>query len=379
MRADQVGDTVDQYRLTGLLARSAQASLFSAIDTLAGSEVVLKIPHPHCEADLAFFSRFEREEQIGRRLEHPHLVKTLTPRAKSRVYIAMERAPGRTLRALLEEHPKLPVDDALALVRQLGEALIHLHAHGIVHRDLKPENIIVDEHGHARIIDFGIALDRSARRLTWSRFSSTIGTPDYMAPEQIEGRRGDERSDLYALGVVAYEMMTGQLPHAAPSAAALLRAKTSSEAKPPSCYVPEIDRALEAILVKALAREPRRRYASAEAMLAQLADPASAPLDDGGMAEAPPASRLRLAAVVALVLAGLSWLTWLSARANEPRPAPPLARHRALSVGYGRVGPYWMMRLPSSTTASPSQVDGATLSPNTSLPNAMLVTANTPT
>src|SRR5579884_598688 len=113
-----------------------------------------------------------------------------------------------------------------------------MHAHGVIHRDLKPENMLITQAEQVKIMDFGIALDESARRITWAGLSTTIGTPDYMAPEQIGGRRGDARSDIYALGTLVYEMLTGNLPFAGPNAHSLMRAKTDDEPKAPSYFVP---------------------------------------------------------------------------------------------------------------------------------------------
>jgi serine/threonine-protein kinase len=149
-----------------------------------------------------------------------------------------------------------------------------MHSQGVVHRDLKPENILVNSTGKVKIMDFGIALDESARRLTWSGLSSTIGTPDYMAPEQVSGKRGDARTDIYALGTILYEMLTGELPYAADNVYNMMRAKTAEDPQPPRRYLPEIDPHLEEIILHAIERQPRNRYASAAEMLEDLRDPA---------------------------------------------------------------------------------------------------------
>ena len=149
-----------------------------------------------------------------------------------------------------------------------------MHGQGVVHRDLKPENILVTATGLLKIMDFGIALDESARRLTWSGLSSTIGTPDYMAPEQISGRRGDARTDIYALGTILYEMFTGELPYTGDNVYNMMRSKTNDDPQPPTHYRPDLDPHIEEIILHAIERAPRDRYGSAAELLHDLRDPA---------------------------------------------------------------------------------------------------------
>jgi serine/threonine-protein kinase len=320
------GETIDQYKLTELLARSGMASIFKAVDTTTNQIVALKIPHPHLESDVVFFERFRREEKVGQRLDHPYLVKVLVPSGKSRMYMAMEYIDGRSLRAVLQAERSVPPRRALQIAQQVTEALVYLHSQGIVHRDIKPENILLVGDDGIKIIDFGIALDESARRLTWAGLSSTLGTPDYMAPEQIGGRRGDARTDVYAVGTLLYEMLTGNLPYANTNPHALMRAKTNEEPRPPSYHLPSIDPAVEAIILRAIARSPRDRYQTAAELLADLRDPAAAalrPPDASGAVNRGArrgARRWLFPTAVALALAGLFSLVYLS----RPRP-PPLA------------------------------------------------------
>jgi serine/threonine-protein kinase len=327
MREVTAGDKLDQYQLTDLLARSGMASIFKATDTESGATVALKVPHVQFESDVVFFERFKREEEIGQKLDHPNIVKVLKPREKSRMYMAMEYVDGRSLRAIMGEAKKLPLERAMDIAGQLCDALTYLHGRGIVHRDIKPENILLPASGQIKILDFGIALDESARRLTWFGLSNPLGTPDYMAPEQIGGKRGDARTDVYAVGTLLYEMLTGELPFSSPNPHALIRAKGSEEPRAPSYYLPTIDPALEAVILRAIARAPRDRHDTAAELLADLRDPAAAAARD-------PASRpsrrrplvparLRTPLVVALVLAGLAALVWAShgvGRGTAPAP-----------------------------------------------------------
>jgi len=167
----------------------------------------------------------------------------------------------------------LKTERALNFARQVCDAMVYMHSQGVVHRDLKPENVLVTAEGRIKIMDFGIALDESARRLTWSGLSTTIGTPDYMAPEQVSGRHGDARTDVYALGTMLFEMLTGNLPFGGTNVYAMMRAKTGDDPQPPSRFVPDIDPHIEEIILRAIERSPRNRYPNAAEMLADLNAP----------------------------------------------------------------------------------------------------------
>jgi serine/threonine-protein kinase len=316
MREASVGERLDQYQLTDVLARSGMASIFKAIDSATGATVVLKIPHPQFESDVVFYERFRREEELGLRLEHPNIVRVLRPKQKSRMYMVMEYVEGKSLRALMQGSKPMASETALGLAIPVCEALAYMHERKVVHRDMKPENILVTAAGCPKILDFGIAFDASARRLTWAGLSNTIGTPDYMAPEQIGGRRGDARTDVYALGTILYEMLTGELPYSAANPHALLRAKANEDPTLPSYYVPGLDRRLEAILLKALERSPRDRYAGAAELLADLRNPAAVPPYDPEKGRVrrrfSVPRRLLMPLVVVFVLAGLTTLIWCS-------------------------------------------------------------------
>jgi len=326
MHDPEVGEQLDRYRLTELLARGGMASVFKAVEVDSGQEVVLKVPYIQYESDVVFYQRFQREEQIGRSLRHPGIVRVLEPAEKTRLYLAMEYVPGRSLAEVLAAERPFPPARALSVAIQLAEALDCLQQHGIVHRDVKPGNVRVLPGGEVKLLDFGIALIESARRLTWAGLSHAVGTPDYMAPEQIRGRRGDARTDVYALGTLLYEMLTGHLPHESGDAAAVLESKLHGEPTPPSEHAPGLEPALQAIVLRAIAPDPRHRYASAAELLGDLRCPSAArpPV-------APPPRRSRLtrrarrwiaaSVIVGALLVGLASLAWMGRPGAPPAPA----------------------------------------------------------
>jgi eukaryotic-like serine/threonine-protein kinase len=256
------GDQLDHYRLENLVARSGMASIYKATDLENERTVAIKIPHPEVEADPLFYDRFKREEEIGKKLDHPGVMRVYADADRSRVYMVMEWVEGKLLRQILIEQKKLPIERAIRISLGICEALEYIHSKGVVHRDLKPENIMVDANDHVKLIDFGIAGSVGMRRLTFAKLTHAMGTPDYISPEQVKSKRGDARSDIYALGVMLYEMLTGEVPFHGPNAFAIMNDRLLNNPIPPRELNPEISPQLQEIIYRALERKPENRYAS---------------------------------------------------------------------------------------------------------------------
>ena len=282
MNALRTGDVLDHYRIENLVARSGMASIFRATDVRTGRPVALKIPHPEMEADVVLYDRFQREQDIGQKLDHPNVMKVMPNDHASQVYMVMEWVDGRLLRQILMEKRKLPIERAVDLTKKICDALDYIHRHGVVHRDLKPENIMVDDEDHVKLIDFGIAGHEGSRRLTFAKLSQLMGTPDYISPEQVKGKRGDGRSDIYALGIMFYEMLTGKVPFQGPNAFAIMNDRLLNNPIPPREIDPSIPAELQEIIYRALERDPKNRYATAKEFLWDLEHP-----DQVGVAERP--------------------------------------------------------------------------------------------
>ena len=256
------GTQIDFYRIEAPVARSGMASIFRAVDVRNNRVVALKIPHPDMEADPILFDRFQREAGIGERLQHPNVMRVYGGEKRSRVYMVMEWCEGRLLRNILHES-RISQERAIHIALAVLDALEYIHDNGVVHRDLKPENIMVDEHDNIKLIDFGIAGDATARRLTYANFTATLGTADYIAPEQVKGKRGDGRTDIYAVGVILYEMLTGRVPFTGSSPIQVMNDRLLNYPTPPTVLDPSISPQLQEVIYRALERDPKNRYARA--------------------------------------------------------------------------------------------------------------------
>jgi len=304
----EIGQTLDdRFELQSVISRSGMASIFKGIDRTTGETVAVKVPFMQFESDPAFFSRFQREEEIGKLLNHPFILRIIPVEGqKSRPYIAMEYLEGQTLRQAMRSVGKMPPQDVLAIVSRICDALESMHKQGVVHRDLKPENIMLCRDGSLRIMDFGIAKAAAMRRLTFAGFSPSMGTPDYMAPEQVKGKRGDARTDIYSLGAMMYEMLTGYAPFEGGNPYLIMNARLVGDPIAPRKRNKDIPPEIEEIVLHAMERDPDDRYASAAEMKAEIDDPSRVELTGRHERLRPPVVwRTRWRMVRLIVLAAL--------------------------------------------------------------------------
>jgi serine/threonine-protein kinase len=262
----------ERFVITDVLSRSGMGTVFKAEDREQNNTpVAIKVPHLEYESDVGFFDRFKREERIGLELSHPFLLKFFPVKGtKSRPYLVTEYLRGCTLEHLLRAMRPLPEKDALKIASLVCEALDYMHGHGFVHRDLKPQNIMICCDRTIRIMDFGIARHTTARGITRVGTAPAMGTIDYMSPEQVMGRRADKRSDIYSLGAVLYELLTGATPFQNENPWVAMNARVSGDPVPPRKVNPDLSAQAEEIVLRAMQRNPHARYQSAAAFKSDL-------------------------------------------------------------------------------------------------------------
>jgi serine/threonine-protein kinase len=277
LRDALVGSLLDgRYRVEARVAVGGMATVYRAVDTRLDRVVALKVMHPGLASDAAFAERFTREAKAVARLTHPNVVGVFDQGTDGPyVYLAMEFVPGRTLRDLLRERGALTPHDALTVLDPVLAALGAAHRAGLVHRDVKPENVLLGDDGRVKVADFGLvrALDATG----WSAGSSAVTTPgsvlgtaSYMAPEQITEGRSDTRTDVYACGIMLYELLTGLKPYPGGSPVEVIYQHLNEDVPRPSAAAPAVSPELDALVAAATARDPELRPVDANALLARL-------------------------------------------------------------------------------------------------------------
>jgi eukaryotic-like serine/threonine-protein kinase len=259
-----------RYRLDRELARGGMATVWIAEDPLLSRRVAVKLLLPELAVDDALRVRFRNEAIAAAKLSHPGIVATYdTGDDDGTAYIVMELVEGKTLRHLIDERGRLPVHEAVDISSQVADALEHAHRQGLVHRDIKPANVLVQTDGRVKVTDFGIAKAAGGDDLT--RTGTVVGTARYLAPEQVNGHPVDGRADVYALGLILYEMLAGRAPFGGDSDMATAVARLTNAPEPIRAARPEVSRPLEDVLARSLARDPEYRYQSAQAFKDALA------------------------------------------------------------------------------------------------------------
>jgi eukaryotic-like serine/threonine-protein kinase len=274
-----------RYRVISRLGSGGMADVYLAQDQLLGREVAVKLLHHHFAEDHEFVERFRREASSAAALSHPNIV-GIFDRGEwdGTYYIAMEYVAGRSLKTIVREQGPLDPAAAIDIVIQILRAARSAHRRGVIHRDLKPHNVILDEEGRARVTDFGIAR-AGASDMTLT--GSIMGTAQYLSPEQAQGFAVSAASDLYSIGVVLYELLTGVVPFEGETAVAIAFKQVSAEPRPPSELNPSLPPSLDAVVLRAMAKDPAQRYADADELIAALQHEREALPAHAGAAGAP--------------------------------------------------------------------------------------------
>ena len=263
----------DRYKLLRSLGHGGFAGAYLAEDLHSNEKVVIKIPDISQLGDPAIHERFRREMEIGKLLNHPDLPATLAISEGSPPYLVLKYMEGESLAKILNDKGRFPVDQTVAMVVNLLDALSYCHQKGVYHRDLKPENLLLAPDGHLKIIDFGIAFMEGAPRVTWRGFSGLMGTPEYMAPEQIKGERGGASSDIYAVGCLTYHLLSGNPPFTGDNPLTIMYQHMTDAPKPLTAILPDLHLGIRAVILRSLRRRKEERYASVQEMADDLRHP----------------------------------------------------------------------------------------------------------
>ncbi len=294
-----------RFLIQEAIGRSGMATIYRAEDCAAGGRsVAVKIPLRKVESDPVSFGRFEREGRIGRDLDDPRILKFIpVAEPKSRPYIVTEFLDGCTLAYVIHRTKPVPEKDALRIAGEICRALEHMHSRRILHRDLKPANVMIRRDLTLCLMDFGLASEIEAHPGFLAGLASLFGTPEYMAPEQVRNRRNDERTDIYSLGVILYQMLAGALPFPNEDPWAAAQMRVTGDPVAPRALNPAITAQAEEIVLRAMRRPPEERYQNVASLRADLEAPEKVHVT--GLSGRLRAPRWRLSLQGTPILAGL--------------------------------------------------------------------------
>ncbi len=251
-----------RYQVIGKLGAGGMAIVYKALDTVLSRPVTVKVLREQFTSDEDFIKRFRREAQAVASLSHPNIVSVYdVGKDAEQEYIVMEFVDGQNLKEYIKEHAPLPVEQAVDIAKQICDALDHAHKHQIIHRDIKPHNILLTADGRAKVTDFGIA--RAASAATVTHTGTIVGSVHYFSPEQARGEVTNEQSDLYSLGIILYEMVTGELPYDGESPISIALKHMNEQPTPPSVHNPSLPKNIEQVILRAINKSPEARYANA--------------------------------------------------------------------------------------------------------------------
>ncbi len=323
----QIGEQMHRHQIRAPLAQGGMGSIYRAVDLTSGREVALKLPDPSFLGDPAQYERFQRELEVMKTLHHPAIQHGLASGQFNRTpFLVTELVDGQSMRQLVQTRAPLPPEEATKLIRAIADGIAYCHENNVVHRDLKPENILITPEGQPIIIDFGLALTKSAHRVTYSNLTNTAGTPEYMAPEQVEGHRGDQRTDLYALGIMFYELLAGKPPFSGDTPLAIMAQHLQAPVPRLDKDCPNVSPQLAAIVAKCLQRNPDDRYPDLRAFIAALDSPETADLSilekGTGVASVVPFWQTQRARSIGVVVAVILGVLILAFALQALRPTP---------------------------------------------------------
>lgn len=259
----------NRYEIIEVLGKGGMGKVYKALDKEINEEVAIKFLKPEIAEDKSIIERFRNELKLARRIAHKNVCKMYhLAKEEKTPYITMEYVSGVSLKDFIQKKGRLPEDEAIDIAQQICRGLSEAHELGVVHRDLKPQNIMIDTKGSVKIMDFGIARSLMAKGVTQT--GMIIGTPDYMSPEQAEGMEVDQRSDVYSLGVILYEMVTGEVPFKGDSALSVAVKHKTERAPDPRELNDQVTESLSAVILKCMEKEREKRYQSAEELLSEL-------------------------------------------------------------------------------------------------------------